>query len=194
MWKAYRIYVSVSNNKDLKKNKEILEQLLTVKKELNATSSQDQFAKWARLNRKYEQLSQEWEKQSANVKIFQDTFKRVLSLFLWILTRGFRFYIQFKESKTPVFFLPAFLLPSWALWVLSLPRSIYGMLFLMKILKIFFLFLFSFITMAAEILTWHVGSVSLTVWNFAVQKTISGIFWSPNHQRRWLILIFYHLV
>ncbi|KAL2315652.1 Protein get1 [Schizosaccharomyces pombe] len=142
---AYRIYVSVSNNKDLKKNKEILEQLLTVKKELNATSSQDQFAKWARLNRKYEQLSQEWEKQSANVKIFQDTFKRVLSLFLWILTRGFRFYIQFKESKTPVFFLPAFLLPSWALWVLSLPRSIYG-------------------------------SVSLTVWNFAVQKTISGIF------------------
>ncbi|EPY52644.1 GET complex subunit Get1 [Schizosaccharomyces cryophilus OY26] len=140
---VYQLYIAFSKNEELKKNKENFREILSLKKELNSTSSQDEFAKWARLSRKYEKLNQEWERQSTIVQRFQETFKKFISVLLWILTRGFRFYIQYKHSKTPVFFLPAFLLPSWALWFLSLPRSKYG-------------------------------SVSLTVWNFAVQKTISA--------------------
>ncbi|WBW73849.1 GET complex (ER membrane insertion) subunit Get1 [Schizosaccharomyces osmophilus] len=139
----YQVYLACSKNEELKKNKDIFKELLSLKKELNRTSSQDEFAKWARLNRKYEKLNQELENQSTVVQRFQETFKKFVSIVLWILTRGFRFYMQYKKSKAPVFFLPAFLLPPWALWFLSLPRSKYG-------------------------------SVSLTVWNYAVGKTISS--------------------
>lgn len=65
----WRIYTSLPTqlSKDYAQQRKLQAEYLACRKELNSTSSQDQFAKWAKLRRKHDTLLEELDKKSTPV-------------------------------------------------------------------------------------------------------------------------------
>ena len=63
MWNLY-LSLPTQTARDLAERKKTQAEFLRVRKELNATSSQDQFAKWAKLHRQHDKLLEQLEKSS----------------------------------------------------------------------------------------------------------------------------------
>ena len=55
----------IESSKLVVENRRLQKEYLRVRLELNATSSQDEFAKWAKLRRQHDKLLEQLEKQSA---------------------------------------------------------------------------------------------------------------------------------
>ncbi|RAO64064.1 uncharacterized protein BHQ10_000076 [Talaromyces amestolkiae] len=108
LWILYlRLPVPIS--KDARKNAELKRDVVQLKREMNATSSQDEFAKWAKLRRKHDKAMEEYEAMTR-----------------WLTLNGPRLFIQFYYTKTPVFDLPAGWFPYPVEWILSFPRAPLG--------------------------------------------------------------------
>jgi tail-anchored protein insertion receptor len=121
-------------------------QYLKIRKELNATSSQDEFAKWAKLRRQHDKLLEQLEKNSmshdpnhaqADTKLMgptteastdstRATFDRAVSASRWLGTNGLRIFLQFWYSKQAMFWIPRGWVPYYAEWLLSFPRAPLG--------------------------------------------------------------------
>jgi len=118
-----------------------------VRKELNATSSQDEFAKWAKLRRQHDKLLEQLEKNSmfstpssagangkhttnttaeASTDSTRATFDSAVSTLRWLGTNGLRMFLQFWYSKQAMFWIPKGWLPYYAEWLLSFPRAPLG--------------------------------------------------------------------
>ncbi|KAK0639261.1 CHD5-like protein-domain-containing protein [Cercophora newfieldiana] len=98
---------------------------LAVRHELNATSSQDQFAKWAKLRRQHDKLLEELEKKKASLDASQASFDRYLTGIRLVLTRGAQWFLPFWYSKEPMFWLP-YGLPYYIEWFASFPKAPMG--------------------------------------------------------------------
>lgn len=62
---CYKLYARVVNYSAYRKLNASKKELFATRQEMNATSAQDQFAKWAKLRRKVDKLTSEVEAQSA---------------------------------------------------------------------------------------------------------------------------------
>ncbi|KAG4305138.1 hypothetical protein PORY_001308 [Pneumocystis oryctolagi] len=89
----------------IKKYKLLQHSALQTKKELSNTSSVDEFAKWAKLRRKYDKEVLEIEKISAEVDSQQYRFNIKARIIIWLCTTGLRYIIQWYYRKVPVFWL-----------------------------------------------------------------------------------------
>ncbi|KAK4228975.1 CHD5-like protein-domain-containing protein [Podospora fimiseda] len=124
----WRIYLSLPTPLSLevaaqrKKQKEYL----AVRHELNATSSQDQFAKWAKLRRQHDKLLEELEKQKSSQDAARASFDRYLTTTRLVSTRGLQWFLPFWYSKQPMFWLPAGWFPYYVEWFASFPRAPMG--------------------------------------------------------------------
>ena len=120
---------------------------MRLKREMNATSSQDQFAKWAKLRRQHDKALAQcdeksmapgpfshfalFEKRRANAcgptansfKSFKSTFDRTVTVLRWGGTNGLRFFLQFWYAKKPLFWIPKGWVPSYVEWLLAFPRA-----------------------------------------------------------------------
>ncbi|GAA5995694.1 GET complex subunit GET1 [Rhodotorula paludigena] len=89
-----------------KQNSSKKAEILQLRAELAATSSQDEFSKWARIRRKLDKAVQELETlnagSSAHRKKFASTFKSAL----WVVTTVLPFIVSSWNRKAPVFWLP----------------------------------------------------------------------------------------
>src|SRR6186713_831081 len=120
----------------LKKRREVLQ----LKQELNATSAQDEFAKWAKLQRLYDKASADHEKKCMsvlrstklerlifspvqNLQAFKTSFDSTVSVLRWLGTNGLRFFLQFWYAKEPMFWLPKGWVPGYIEWILAFPRA-----------------------------------------------------------------------
>jgi hypothetical protein len=121
---------------------------MKVRKELNATSSQDEFAKWAKLRRQHDKLLEQLEKNSmasisfslsqnresaannATTETSTDstkaTFDSAVSTLRWLGTNGLRMFLQFWYSRQAMFWIPKGWVPYYAEWLLSFPRAPLG--------------------------------------------------------------------
>jgi hypothetical protein len=120
---------------------------MKVRKELNATSSQDEFAKWAKLRRQHDKLLEQLEKNSmsstsssagahgkhttnptteASTDSTRATFDSAVSTLRWLGTNGLRTFLQFWYSKQAMFWIPKGWVPYYAEWLLSFPRAPLG--------------------------------------------------------------------
>jgi hypothetical protein len=61
LWSIYNRFAS---SKSSVEQRELKNEFMRVRKELNATSSQDEFAKWAKLRRQHDKLLEQLEKTS----------------------------------------------------------------------------------------------------------------------------------
>jgi len=139
--------------------------VLRLKTELAETSSQDEFARWAKVRRTLDRKVVELESLStspfplsplpfppspfpadagidASIATHRATFDSRASSVRWLLTTGLRIFLQFWFSKQPIFWLPEGWVPGVVEWGLAFPRA-------------------------------PRGSVSIQVWSFAVGQVVS---------------------
>lgn len=120
-------------------------EVLQLKREMNNTSSQDEFAKWAKLRRRHDKSLEEYETMSTcfwlgpedfpPINVFmtdkavsteKTSFDWSVKTARWLSTNGLKIFLQFYYSKTPVFALPAGWFPYYIEWILSFPRAPLG--------------------------------------------------------------------
>ncbi|GAA5825983.1 hypothetical protein JCM11251_000077 [Rhodosporidiobolus azoricus] len=102
-------------------------EILQLRAELAATSSQDEFSKWARLRRKLDKTVQELEAANTDTASARKAFSTKFKSALWLLTTVVPFIISSYHRKSPVFWLPQ----GWfgpLGWWLSLPSAPAGAL------------------------------------------------------------------
>ena len=97
-----------------------------IKSQLTNTSSQDEFAKWAKLRRQHDKLVVEYDKLAGTTKNSRQTFDRVFGIGLWLFMAavkgGFRFFVGNKS----VFILQDGVFPYTFQWICSLPKAPLG--------------------------------------------------------------------
>ena len=109
----------------LSQQRKLRREILTTKQQLSATSSQDQFAKWAKLRRSVDKQLGTLETINSTLASSRSRFNMVVSGLVFIVTTVMPFVVTSWYSKTAIFWLP----PgqhSWfgpAGWFLALPRA-----------------------------------------------------------------------
>jgi len=96
------------------------------KRELAATSPQDQFAKWAKLQRQYEKTLAEHDKKSQSLQSFKSSFDKTVTVLRWLSTNGLRYFVQYWYAKQPMFWLHRGWVPAYVEWLLAFPRAPMG--------------------------------------------------------------------
>ncbi|KAG9303691.1 hypothetical protein G9A89_018588 [Geosiphon pyriformis] len=117
---AYGVYLFYFKKEHVEKQRRIKRDILNVKHELGRTSSQDQFAKWAKLRRKLDSKMNDLDNISKSLNYMKTSFEVKFTTFLWILTNFIQFIIISWYISAPVFYLPQ----GWfrpATWIFSLP-------------------------------------------------------------------------
>jgi len=101
-------------------------EVVQLRREMNATSAQDEFAKWAKLRRMYDKALEEYEARNKALNESKASFDMTVKSLRWLNTTGLKFFLQIWYSKTPMFDLPRGWLPWQVEWVLSFPRAPLG--------------------------------------------------------------------
>ncbi|KAF2864116.1 hypothetical protein K470DRAFT_267603 [Piedraia hortae CBS 480.64] len=101
-------------------------EIARLNRELNATSAQDDFAKWARLRRQHDKAKEAYNRKSGNLQSFKSTFDLVVGALRWLGTQGLQFLANFWFSKQAMFWLPKDWVPYYGEWLLSFPRAPLG--------------------------------------------------------------------
>ncbi|MCJ1369443.1 GET complex subunit get1 [Loxospora ochrophaea] len=101
-------------------------EVVRLKREMNSTSSQDEFAKWAKLRRQHDKVVAEYEDKSQKLQSSRASFDSAAGMLRWLGTNGLRFFLQFWCTKQPLFWLPKGWLPWYGEWILSFPRAPMG--------------------------------------------------------------------
>ncbi|KAK9455719.1 CHD5-like protein-domain-containing protein [Dipodascopsis uninucleata] len=122
-WHAWTKYVPSKASKQTKELRIVQTDAIAISTERSKTSPQDEFAKWAKLNRKLDKSKTELERLGATLGSQKAFFKSYFRKILWVFTGGLKIYVRIKYRRVPVFWLPKGLFPGWIEWVLSLTSA-----------------------------------------------------------------------
>ncbi|KAI9731730.1 MAG: GET complex subunit get1 [Cirrosporium novae-zelandiae] len=101
--------------------------LLQLKRSLATTSSQDEFAKWAKLRRQHDKVQVDHDALVTSVQSTQTQFNSKLTVVRWTLTTGFLMIYQWYNNKEAAFWIPEEWGLPWAVEnMLSFPRAPLG--------------------------------------------------------------------
>jgi len=81
-------------------------EILQLRADLAATSSQDEFSKWARIRRKLDKAVQDLDNTTADTSQHRKHFNKQFKSALWIVTTVAPFVVSSYHRKSPVFWLP----------------------------------------------------------------------------------------
>ncbi|WVQ72047.1 protein GET1 [Cryptococcus sp. DSM 104548] len=123
---AFAGYSKIVLSSTARKQKALRKQVLEDKAELGRTSSQDQFAKWAKIRRKLDKGMADLEKINSTLQASRSSFTSKFSWLLWLLTTGAQFVLVWWFRKQPVFWIPEGWVPYPVAWVLSFPSAPLG--------------------------------------------------------------------
>ncbi|KAI9759284.1 MAG: GET complex subunit get1 [Candelina submexicana] len=143
IWMLYN-KVPTPTSKAVRDQSRLRSEVLRLKKEMNSTSSQDEFAKWAKLRRQHDKVLADYDKTSLStplaimpvlneshsysppaesLKGSKASFDSTVTVARWLSTNGLRFFLQFWYARQALFWIPQGWLPSYVEWMLSFPRS-----------------------------------------------------------------------
>ncbi|KAF3014521.1 hypothetical protein G7054_g8006 [Neopestalotiopsis clavispora] len=125
LWTLY-LMLPTETSKSAGKRRDVQTEYMKVRRDLNATSSQDEFAKWAKLRRQHDKLMEQLEKLKSSHDATKAKFDSSVGAVRWVFTRGLKFILPFWYAKQPMFWLPKGWFPYYAEWVLSFPRAPMG--------------------------------------------------------------------
>ncbi|PHZ12060.1 uncharacterized protein RHIMIDRAFT_283832 [Rhizopus microsporus ATCC 52813] len=106
---AYDTFTKITKDAQVTKQKKLKTDILKLKTELSQTSSQDEFAKWAKLRRKLDKGMADLEKLNSDIAYSKAAFELKSKSVLWFLVHGTQFIMIFWFRKSAVFYLP----PGW---------------------------------------------------------------------------------
>ncbi|KAL3480028.1 WRB/Get1 family [Aspergillus californicus] len=101
-------------------------EVVQLKREMNNTSSQDEFAKWAKLRRRHDKALDAHDEMNKKLSSQKSSFDWAVKIVRWLSTNGLKFFIQFRYTKSPVFELPGGWFPYYVEWALAFPRAPHG--------------------------------------------------------------------
>jgi len=104
-------------------NNTLRRECIAIQKELRGISSQDEFARWAKIRRQLDKKTAELEKTKTQLAALRATFDARAGKLSWLLTTGLRMFILFWFSKKPVFWMPVGAVPSYVEWGLAFPKA-----------------------------------------------------------------------
>ncbi|CAG8532377.1 3096_t:CDS:2 [Ambispora gerdemannii] len=117
---AYGVYLAHFKKELVEKQRRVKREILAIKHDLGRTSSQDQFAKWAKLRRGMDSKMNELEKLSRSLGFLKSSFEVRFTTFLWLSTSGVEVSMMIFYRTSPVFYLPR----GWfspVTWMFSVP-------------------------------------------------------------------------
>ncbi|CAH7684802.1 WRB/Get1 family [Phakopsora pachyrhizi] len=123
---AHSFFLLATRSKLSKDRKKLKSEILKTKLEFQSTSSQDEFAKWARLRRKMDKEVADLENLNKQITSARAKFSTAFSSVIWTFTTGLQLVLVSWHRKTPVFFLPQDWFPPMIVWILGLPSAPYG--------------------------------------------------------------------
>ncbi|KAA8903160.1 WRB/Get1 family [Sphaerosporella brunnea] len=103
--------------------KAVRAEVLRLKKELAGTSSQDEFARWAKVRRSLDRKVAELEKLNTTLTTQRSALTTHSRSLRWLLTTGLKMFLQFWYSKQPMFWIPVGWVPRPVEWGLAFPRA-----------------------------------------------------------------------
>ncbi|KAF4313336.1 CHD5-like protein [Botryosphaeria dothidea] len=98
-------------------------EVFRLKKEMNAVSAQDDFARWAKLRRAHDKVFAEFQKSDSGIRSARTSFDTTVASIRWVFTNGLRFFLQFWYAKQPLFWIPQGWVPGYVEWILAFPRA-----------------------------------------------------------------------
>ncbi|KAF2742503.1 protein get1 [Sporormia fimetaria CBS 119925] len=101
-------------------------EVVRLKRELSKVSAQDDFARWAKLQRQHDKAMAEYQKLDSSLRTHQSAFKTSISTLRWLTTQGLRMFLQFWFAREAMFWIPKGWVPRYVEWVLSFPRAPIG--------------------------------------------------------------------
>ncbi|KAI1132157.1 CHD5-like protein-domain-containing protein [Nemania abortiva] len=125
LWNIYLALPTQFSKEAAEKNK-VQKEYLAIRRDLNATSSQDQFAKWAKLRRQHDKQLQQLEQMKASYDASKAKFDRIAGIIRWSATSGVKFVLPWIYGKEAMFWLPNGWFPYYVEWILSFPRAPLG--------------------------------------------------------------------
>ncbi|KAF9358754.1 GET complex subunit get1 [Mortierella sp. NVP85] len=103
---AYHLYLKVVYKDKITKQRQLKKEVLTLKNDLSRTSSQDEFAKWAKLRRKMDSKIADLEKLNSDLNFSKASFEIKFKSVLWFVTSGLQFCMVAWFRRSAVFYLP----------------------------------------------------------------------------------------
>ncbi|KAG7004708.1 protein GET1 [Physcia stellaris] len=122
LWNLYS-KAPTPHSTTIRSQTELRREVVRLKREMGATSSQDEFAKWAKLRRQHDKALARYDETSSSLTAFKATFTRTVNTLRWLGTTGTRFFLQWWFTKRPMFWLPRGWVPGYVEWVLAFPRA-----------------------------------------------------------------------
>ncbi|KAL7805673.1 CHD5-like domain-containing protein [Trichoderma aethiopicum] len=119
-------FLPVPTSKAAAEQRKLQAEYLAVRREMNATSSQDEFAKWAKLRRKHDKLLEQLEATKKSLESARSRFDSTLTALRFLITRAPQYIIPFWYATEPMFWLPYGWFPYYAEWIISFPRAPLG--------------------------------------------------------------------
>ncbi|KAF5012870.1 hypothetical protein FDECE_1088 [Fusarium decemcellulare] len=119
-------FLPVPTAKAASEQRKVQAEYLKVRRDLNATSSQDEFAKWAKLRRQHDKLLEKLESTKKSQEAARSKFDTTLTGARIVLTRAPQYFLPFWFATEPMFWLPYGWFPYYAEWILSFPRAPIG--------------------------------------------------------------------
>ncbi|PFH56773.1 hypothetical protein XA68_16021 [Ophiocordyceps unilateralis] len=120
-------YLPVSTSKAAAQQRQLQTEYLKVRRDLNATSSQDEFAKWAKLRRQHDKLLEKLEASKKGLEASRAKFDNFLWVARLLLTKLPQYFVPFWYGKQPMFWLPHGWFPYYAEWIISFPTRMHGL-------------------------------------------------------------------
>ncbi|CAO3663600.1 unnamed protein product [Umbelopsis vinacea] len=103
---AYDLYCKVSTDEAVVRQRKLRKQVLQLRTELSQTSSQDQFAKWAKIRRKCDSATDSLEKTNSEIAFKRTQFEVKVKGVLYFVVHGSQVVMVMWFRKSPVFYLP----------------------------------------------------------------------------------------
>jgi len=120
---AFTLYSRLFLTSTYSRQRTLRKQILEDKAELSRTSSQDEFAKWAKLKRKVDKGLADLEKYNSTLTSARTSFTLQFSTLIWLLTNGAQLFLVWWYRKRPVFYPPPGWVPGPVSWLLSFPSA-----------------------------------------------------------------------
>ncbi|KAF2013867.1 CHD5-domain-containing protein [Aaosphaeria arxii CBS 175.79] len=125
LWILYNKFPTPTSS-SARKAQSLKKEVVRLKRELGAVSAQDDFARWAKLQRQHDKAMADFQKSDNSIRTHRQTFTSAVSTLRWLGTQGLRFVLQFWFSKSPMFWIPQDWVPYYVEWLLSFPRAPLG--------------------------------------------------------------------